>query len=56
MHMPGKEHGDDHDLASYVGLSLIFGFTVMLALDESFKIIKEWRLKRMISASAMEGV
>jgi hypothetical protein len=31
----------DPNVARYVGLSLIIGFTVMLILDQSFLIMKE---------------
>lgn len=39
------ETGDsivDPNVAKYVGLSLIIGFTVMLVLDQSFLILKEY--------------
>eukprot|EP00347_Sterkiella_histriomuscorum_P005244 403357337 len=36
----------DHNVTSYVGLSLIVGFTVMLMLDQGFLIIQERKLNK----------
>jgi len=45
---PAMHHDDDHEnheLAIYIGLSLIIGFAGMLVLDQAFAIIKECKTK-----------
>lgn len=45
MSLSAEHGGEESALNRYIGMSLTFGFTIMLIIDQGFLIYKEARLK-----------